>query len=106
YNRVSVLTGCPTILGWHTHEWLWKNNVEAVDARAADVKTIYTCGDVVKAKALLEQYEVDYLYVGKLEREKYIGETVLDYDYLKALGEVVYEDAGESYYETFIVKIR
>ncbi len=105
YNRVSVLTGCPTILGWHTHEWLWKDDVEAVNARAEDVKTIYTCNDAATAKALLEKYDVEYIYVGGLEREKYISETVLDYEYLKSLGEVVYEDPETGYIETFIVKV-
>lgn len=106
YNRVSVLTGCPTVLGWRTHEWLWKDDVKAVDARAADIKTIYTCGDVKEAQQLLEKYDVDYLYVGRLEREKYIKEVALDYDYLKSLGEVVYEDPEEAYYQTFLVKIK
>lgn len=105
YNRVSVLTGFPTVLGWHTHEWLWKDDINAVNGRAADIKTIYTCGDAAAARALLKKYDVEYLYVGRLERDKYISETVLDYDYLKSLGEVVYEDGGKTYYETFIVKI-
>lgn len=106
YNRVSVLTGCPTVLGWRTHEWLWKDDVDAVDARTADIKTIYTCGDSTKAGELLKKYDVEYLYVGRLERDKYIEETVLDYDYLKGLGEVVYENPKETYYETFIVKVK
>ena len=106
YNRVSVLTGCPTILGWHTHEWLWKDDVEAVNARAEDVKTIYTCNDAATAKALLEEYDVEYIYVGGLERDKYISECELDYEFLKSLGEVVYEDPDGDYIETFIVKVK
>lgn len=105
YNRVSVLTGCPTVLGWHTHEWLWKDDVAAVDARAEDVKTIYTCNDPATARALLEKYDVEYIYVGGLEREKYVSEVELDYEYLKSLGEVVYEDPDADYIETFIVKV-
>lgn len=105
YNRVSVLTGCPTILGWHTHEWLWKDDVEAVNARAEEVKTIYTCNNAATAKELLEKYDVEYIYVGGLEREKYISEHVLDYDYLKSLGEVVYEDPDGDFIQTFLVKV-
>lgn len=168
-NRISTLTGCPTIIGWHTHEWLWKNDLQAVDARVDDVRKIYTCFDIKKAASfltkygvgydgsvsdktkeklktefgitvndhitketsvqmlqmlgvdpavcmlstetvmeLLEQYEVDYLYVGKLEFTKYgeiVGGTGLDYDYLRSLGEVVYEDPDSLYCETFIVKV-
>lgn len=106
YNRVSFLTGCPTVVGWHTHEWLWKNDVSLVDARAEDVKAIYISGEPELAKMLLAKYNVEYLYVGKLEREKYVSEYVFDYDYLRSLGEVVYEDDGESYYQTFIVKVK
>lgn len=176
YNWLSALTGCPTVVGWHTHEWLWKDDVEAVNARAYDVQTIYTCFDIKAAasylgdygvasdgsigtsqisakdakekirevfgitvgdsltletatimltmlgvdrsvyfsndfsKALLEQYDVDYLYVGELEFMKYgkvMGGTGLDYEYLRSLGEVVFEVADESdYYQTFIVKLK
>lgn len=107
YNRVSILTGCPTVIGWRTHEWLWKNDVEIVNERAKDVETIYTCRDVKTAKQLLEAYGVDYLYVGLLERQKYMDVTgVFDYDYLRSLGEVVYESDAETYYQTFIVKVK
>lgn len=109
YNRVSVLTGCPTILGWHTHEWLWKDDVDAVNARADEVRTIYTSRDTEEVEALLEKYNVEYLYVGGLERSKYNdehGNTLLDYDFLKSLGEVVYEDPKSLFIETFIVKIK
>lgn len=170
YNWLSALTGCPTVVGWHTHEWLWKNDVAAVNARANDVQTMYTCFDIKKAASylteygvasdgsvgdaakkrikevfgvtvddtitletatvmltmlgvdqsvyyspefstsLLEQYDVDYLYVGELEFMKYgrmMGGTGLDYDYLRSLGEVVFEGPDESnYYQTFIVKLK
>ena len=103
YERISVLTGLPTIVGWHTHEWLWKDDVEAVNARGEDVKTIYTCQNTAVALQMLEKYDADYLYVGKLEQEKY---TELNYEWLKSLGEVVFEVEDDTYYETFIVKLK
>ena len=103
YERMSVLTGLPTIIGWHTHEWLWKDDVAAVDARVEDVKTIYTCEDTETALALLEKYDAEYLYVGKLEKEKY---ETLNYEWLKSLGEVVVEvEPKYAYYEVFLVKL-
>lgn len=24
YERVSAMTGLPTVLGWYVHEWLWR----------------------------------------------------------------------------------
>ncbi|MBP3617133.1 MAG: hypothetical protein J6J38_03755 [Lachnospiraceae bacterium] len=150
YNRISALTGCPTIIGWHTHEWLWKGDVNAVNARGEIVEAIYTGvltdetvdilteygmsadSSVTKevaailfkkigvdssayigremALSLLKEYDVDYLYVGEAEQIKYkdkCKDGVLDYDYLRSLGEVVYEDESDSeFVQTFIVKIK
>ena len=47
YERVSTITGLPTILGWRTHEWLWQstssdNSVpEIVSEREKDIETIF-----------------------------------------------------------------
>ena len=27
YERVSAMTGLPTVMGWYVHEWLWRNDV-------------------------------------------------------------------------------
>ena len=42
-------------------------------------------------RELIEKYGIEYIYIGKLEREKY---ERLDEAFLRSLGEVVYEDAG------------
>lgn len=90
YNRVSVLTGLPTVLGWHTHEWLWHNNVTPVEERAEAIQSIYTSQDETLVRGLLEQYDVSYIFIGSCEYEKY-GMIGLDVEFLKSLGEVVYE---------------
>ena len=51
-------------------------------------------------KALLEEYEVSYIFVGSKEREKY-GER-LNESLLKEVGEVVYQDPN---YNTYILRI-
>lgn len=106
YNRVSAFTGCPTVIGWHTHEWLWKDDVGQVDSRVEDVKALYLCDDEELANYLIDLYHIQYIYVGRLERQKYLDEKEINYEFLKSLGEVVYEDPKEVYYETFIVKVR
>jgi hypothetical protein len=70
YNRISVFTGLPTVLGWRTHEWLWKSDTTLLDARAADIEKIYTSPDKAEILELLKNYKVSYLYVGKLEQEE------------------------------------
>ncbi|MBR6256990.1 MAG: hypothetical protein IKR23_06370 [Lachnospiraceae bacterium] len=85
YNRVSVITGLPTVLGWHTHEWLWHNDLSPVDKRVELVRRMFVDAD----KELMTEYGVDYIFVGFCEYEKY-GDWGLDIESLKELGEVVY----------------
>ncbi len=105
YERVSVMTGLPTILGWRTHEWLWKSDTTVLDERAADIETIYTSSDTAKVRHLLEKYHVSYLYAGKMELDKF---PKMNNELLKSLGEVVYTSpaSAEKSYETYIVKIQ
>lgn len=90
YNRVSVLTGLPTVLGWHTHEWLWHNTSVPVDSRVTDIQTMYTLQQEQIVTDLLRQYGVSYIFIGSCEYEKYES-LGMDVDFLKSLGEVVYQ---------------
>ncbi|MDD3174638.1 MAG: DUF2298 domain-containing protein [Herbinix sp.] len=105
YERVSVMTGLPTILGWRTHEWLWKSDTKNLDVRTADIETIYTSTDETKVRNLLKQYNLTYIYVGKLEQDKF---PTLNHELLKSLGDVVYISpvTDEKPYETYIVQIQ
>lgn len=73
FNRVSAFTACPTILGWHTHEYLWRSEgkpqtPEVVIEREQDVKTLYSSQDVNEVLAIIEKYDIDYIYYGECER--------------------------------------
>jgi uncharacterized membrane protein len=71
YNRISMATGLPTIEGWLVHEWLWRGSYDEPGKRAAEVQTIYESNDLSQTKTLLEKYQVKYVVIGELEREKY-----------------------------------
>jgi YYY domain-containing protein len=105
YQRVSVMTGLPTVLGWRTHEWLWKSDTSLLDLRAADIQLIYTGVSEAEVSQLLSKYQVSYIYVGKLEQDKY---TEINHNLLKSLGEVVFTSpvTGAKTYETYIVKVQ
>lgn len=112
YQRVSVITGLPTVFGWYTHEQLWKS-VEGNDdyvvkdlyRRGDDVKDIYTSQDTSRIKRLINKYDIEYIYVGLLEEMKY---EEINHTLIKSLGEVVFEnpDIDESSYKTYIVKVK
>ena len=109
YERVSVITGLPTVLGWRTHEWLWRCGSDSglppeVSEREQDIELIYTSMDKESIMELLRKYQVEYLYVGKLEAEKFGNQN---HEVLKTLGDMVFSiDAREGKdYETFIIRI-
>ena len=102
--RVSAMTGLPTILGWYTHEWLWRSNPDELAIRYEAVNTIYTTEDKDLALSLLEDYDVEYIFVGSCERETYEN---LNEDILQSLGQIVYqgEDADGDGFASYIIKV-
>lgn len=100
YERVSAMTGLPTVMGWYVHEWLWRNDVADLNEKSSEIETIYTSTDTARVQELIEKYDISYIFVGSCEREKY-GEN-LNNAGLESLGEIVYQDPD---YETYIVKI-
>ena len=102
-NRVSVLTGLPTVMGWFTHEWLWKDNNEQGYTRASEraeiVKQMYTSEDAEVIRGLMEEYKVAYVYVGDQERTKF-AETGINEEAIKSLGEIVFQND-----KVYIVKV-
>ncbi|MCI9546730.1 MAG: hypothetical protein HFH60_08615 [Lachnospiraceae bacterium] len=89
YCRVSAMTGLPTILGWYTHEWLWRENTDDLNEKSAQIERIYTSADQEEVQGLLEEYQVEYIFVGQMEREKY---PALNEALLRSLGEAVFDD--------------
>ena len=94
YARVSVATGLPTVLGWYVHEWLWRNDTDELNVRTSEIKNIYTSSDRDEVEELIEKYDISYIYVGRLEREKF---SDINEELLQQLGEVVYSDGEETY---------
>lgn len=94
YERVSVATGLPTVLGWYVHQWLWRGDTDAINERAEDIKTIYTSENKDLVKQMIRLYDVEYIYIGTLERQKY---PELNDLLLQEIGEVVYSNGVDTY---------
>lgn len=100
FGRVSSCTGLPTVLGWPEHEWRWRGSWEpqggqpptdggwCPSVRCVDIEQAYRTTSVTEAKAILDRYSVEYVYVGSLERTSY-GEAGLAK--FAELGEVVFQ---------------
>lgn len=95
YERISTFTGLPTVAGWIVHEWLWRGGYEHIAARAEEVRQIYEYGSLDEAKRILSKYNVAYVIVGNLERDKY--ENLDELKFLQ-LGRKVFEGDGTAIY--------
>ena len=101
YERVSAMTGLPTVVGWYVHEWLWRDDPADLNQKIADVETIYTSGDAAEVSELIKEYDVSYIFIGSCEKEKYGGN--LNEDLLQSLGEIVY--GTDDFDSAYIIKI-
>jgi len=95
FARVSAYTGLRSVLGWGNHESQWRSSGWPTQTEA-DVNELFTTADPNRARQLLDQYRVDFVFVGQLEREKY-GSGVDKFAQL--LGEPVISEMGTLVYQ-------
>lgn len=96
FDRVSTVTGLPTVLGWRVHEWLWRGGFDIPGQRTVEVQTMFERPLSQEALNLYDQYQVAYVFVGDKEYEAY---EAISAEEIRLLGEVVFEEG-----RTFIVK--
>jgi YYY domain-containing protein len=71
-GRISIYTGLPSVIGWKWHQeqqrWGYRGEISS---RLTDVRTIYSTENLQEALELILKYEVEYIYIGQLERIYY-----------------------------------
>lgn len=98
-SRFSVFLGWPTIVGWPVHEWTWRGSYDIVGKRRDEVREIYTGTDPVRARQLLTQYDVHYIILGAVERDRY-GDAIQEHK-LRSVGTVIFEQG-----DALIIRVR
>ncbi len=102
FNRVSVFTGLPDVLGWSDHVAEQRYDYQPLN-RLTDITLIYTDPDPAQAIELLRYYHVHYIYVGPLERQVYAQQSSAGLDkFDQMVGStlrVVYRSDGVTIYE-------
>ncbi len=73
YARISAHTGLQAVIGWPGHEGQWRGSYDLFGEREGRVKTLYETTNWDEAAQILNDYNVDYVYVGQLEREDFSG---------------------------------
>ena len=116
WGLVSRSTGLPTIVNWLGHQKQWRGGWEIFDAdkpdvsralrdkyfddRTAEVERIYTTLDPAEAQVILYKYDIDYVYIGRRERDKYGIEGIPKFD---AIADLVFADPNG---EAIIYRVR
>ena len=116
WGLVSRSTGLPTIVNWLGHQKQWRGGWEIFDAdkpdvsralrdkyfddRTAEVERIYTTLDPAEAQVILYKYDIDYVYIGQRERDKYGIEGIPKFD---AIADAVFADPNG---EAIIYRVR
>jgi len=115
FCRISAFTGLPTIIGWETHEWLWRTSKSTPDAyikvvvpRQEAVREIFTTTDQKQRQDLIKKFQVAYIIIGDLERQRYSEKLadgsrhiLVQDDLLREMGTVVFQNQN-----LLILKIR
>jgi YYY domain-containing protein len=94
--RISELTGLPSVLGWLEHEQIHHGILAPLRQRSDDIRTIYTTPDPLIARSILQQYGVQYVVVGDLERRVYGDAGLLKFP---QMGAAVYKGPGITIYD-------
>jgi uncharacterized membrane protein len=93
-----MYTGLPAIVGWDWHQRQQRAVLpgEFVSDRVNEVNDLYNTTDLGLARAILQKYDVGYIYVGQLERVYYTAEGIAKFEQMAAQGELerVYQANG------------
>ncbi len=71
FTRIAMHTGQPTVLGWHYHLMQRGQTQLEISNRSKDLENLFSGQDQHARRAVLDRYQVRWLVVGDLERERY-----------------------------------
>jgi uncharacterized membrane protein len=101
FNRFSIYTGLPDVVGWEWHQMQQRLMfAETVKARGLEEQAFYTTTEVEAARDFIHKYNVRYIIVGQLERATYPAEGLHKFAaYNGKLWNEVYRDGDTVIYE-------
>jgi uncharacterized membrane protein len=115
HARISSHTGHGNILNWETHQWTWRFkyaepdvNWRSVTERKIDtgyieigitkdkVRLAYETDSIEQLRDIINEFNVQYIYVGDLERQTYVK---INENNIRLIGEIVFESGNSRLYK-------
>jgi YYY domain-containing protein len=101
-SRVAMYTGLPTIVGWDWHQRQQRAVTpgQLVSSRIEDVNLLFRTPNVEEARTILEHFDVEYIFVGSLERAYYHPDGLAKFEQMVSDGylTIPYQDAHVTIY--------
>jgi uncharacterized membrane protein len=94
FARISAYTGLRAMVGWGNHESQWRKDWP--QQAEHDCDELFQTQDLGRARGLIDQYGVDYVFVGQLEQQKYAASGGLAK--FAQLGQPVINEGGSILY--------
>lgn len=82
---------CPHFSVGGGHELQWRGNYDEPGKREPDIAAIYNGMDPRETLEILDEYGIDYVYLGRLERSKF-GAGAMTVDKLDRIMNRVFEN--------------
>ena len=100
-TRFTIYTGLPNVIGWNWHQRQQRADMhEDVWSRVGEVNDFYRTVSVDEAVSFLDQYGIQFIIVGQLERAYYSGPGLTKFDQFDGhFWEAVYRDKETVIYE-------
>jgi YYY domain-containing protein len=95
--RAATIVGTRAPLAWPGHQQQWRANqptwLAEINTRLRDLQQLYSTTDTAVAQRLMSQYGIEYVYVGRWER---------DADARQRARQIVYPPAALAKFDTFM----
>jgi uncharacterized membrane protein len=104
FTRICMHTGIPVVFGWEHHARQRGLSQEAALDRRKAIQAIYTHEDIELTKALLINYNVDFIVIGAIERNTYRRLDPAKFDGHPELFTKIFESGRTSIYVTYFSK--
>jgi uncharacterized membrane protein len=104
FTRIAMHTGLPTVLGWEHHARQRGLTHEGALMRRKAIQAIYIHEDIELTKKLLVDNNVDFVIVGKIERNTYRRLDLAKFDNHPEIFTKVISFGDTSVYVTYFSK--
>jgi uncharacterized membrane protein len=90
------MTGLPTLLGWGGHQSQWRGNYDEPGRREPEIEELFNTVDFQRTQELLDKYNITYVYIGPLERERYAAPGLKKFEFLM---DIVFQEDDVTIYQ-------